>query len=84
MAAVLRDPTQNIFLRPGDLVTLDHEPQSVVMLGATNKQSEVFFGKARLTLAEAIGRPTLMASMSCGTNARISRRACGPPRCPTI
>jgi len=55
MAAVLRDPTQNIFLRPGDLVTLDHEPQSVVVLGATNKQSEVFFGKARLTLAEAIG-----------------------------
>lgn len=55
MSAVLRDPTQNIFLRPGDLVTLDHEPQSVVVLGATNKQSEVFFGKARLTLAEAIG-----------------------------
>ncbi|WP_179505159.1 MULTISPECIES: polysaccharide biosynthesis/export family protein [unclassified Sphingomonas] len=55
MAAVLRDPAQNIFLRPGDLVTLDHEPQSVVVLGATNKQSEVFFGKARLTLAEAIG-----------------------------
>ncbi|WP_179504977.1 MULTISPECIES: hypothetical protein [unclassified Sphingomonas] len=55
MAAVLRDPTQNIFLRPGDLVTLDHAPQRVVVLGATNKQSEVFFGKARLTLAEAIG-----------------------------
>ncbi len=55
MSAVLRDPTQNIFLRPGDLVTLDHEPQSVVVLGATNKQSEVYFGKARLTLAEAIG-----------------------------
>lgn len=55
MSAVLRDPSQNIFLRPGDLVTLDHEPQSVVVLGATNKQSEVYFGKARLTLAEAIG-----------------------------
>jgi polysaccharide biosynthesis/export protein len=55
MSAVLRDPSQNIFLKPGDLVTLDHEPQSVVVLGATNKQSEVFFGKARLTLAEAIG-----------------------------
>lgn len=55
MSAVLRDPTQNIFLRAGDLITLDHEPQSVVVLGATNKQSEVYFGKARLTLAEAIG-----------------------------
>ncbi|MBX9883562.1 MAG: polysaccharide export protein [Novosphingobium sp.] len=55
MSAVLRDPSQNIFLKPGDLVTLDHEPQSVVVLGATNKQSEVYFGKARLTLAEAIG-----------------------------
>lgn len=55
MSAVLRDPSQNIFLKAGDLVALDHEPQSVVVLGATNKQSEVYFGKARLTLAEAIG-----------------------------
>ncbi len=55
MSAVLRDPSQNIFMKPGDLVTLDHEPQSVVVLGATNKQNEVYFGKARLTLAEAIG-----------------------------
>lgn len=55
LPTVLRDPAQNIFLKPGDLITLDHEPQSVVVLGATNKQNEVYFGKSRLTLAEAIG-----------------------------
>nr|WP_255630144.1 polysaccharide biosynthesis/export family protein [Novosphingobium sp. FKTRR1] len=55
LPTVLRDPAQNIYLKPGDLVTLDHEPQSVVVLGATNKQNEVYFGKSRLTLAEAIG-----------------------------
>jgi len=55
LAAVLSDPAQNIYLKPDDLVTLDQEPQSVVILGATNKQAEVPFGKTRFTLAEALG-----------------------------
>lgn len=55
LSTVLGDPAQNIYLRPDDLITLDHEPQSVVVLGATNKQTEVPFGKTRFTLAEALG-----------------------------
>ncbi len=52
---VLADPGENIYLMPGDLVTLDQEPQTLVVLGAMNKNTEVPFGKSRVTLAEAIG-----------------------------
>lgn len=55
MAAVLGDPSQNIFLKPSDVLTLSQEPQSVVVLGATNKNAEIPFGKSRITLAEALG-----------------------------
>ena len=54
-SAVLSDPAQNIFLKPNDIVTLDHEPQSVVVLGAINRNAEIPFNKSHITLAEAIG-----------------------------
>ncbi len=49
------NPSQNIYLLPGDLITLDQEPQSLVVLGAANKNMEVPFGKSRVTLTEALG-----------------------------
>lgn len=55
LAAMFDDPTQNIYLKPNDIVTLDHEPQSVVVLGAINRNAEIPFNKSRITLAEAIG-----------------------------
>lgn len=55
LADVHADPAQNIYLKADDVVTLDQEPQTLVVLGATNKNIEVPFGKSRVTLAEAIG-----------------------------
>lgn len=55
LTAVLDDPAQNIFLKPNDVVALDHEPQSIVVLGAINRNAEIPFGKAQVTLAEALG-----------------------------
>jgi polysaccharide export outer membrane protein len=55
LADLQADPAQNIYLRADDVVTLDQEPQTLVVLGATNKNTEVPFGKSRVTLAEAIG-----------------------------
>ncbi|WP_295524630.1 polysaccharide biosynthesis/export family protein [Novosphingobium sp. Chol11] len=49
------NPPQNIFLVPGDLVTLAQEPQTLVVLGATKRNQEVVFTKSRVTLAEALG-----------------------------
>ena len=53
--SIVREPAENIYLHADDLVVLDREPQSVVVLGATNHNAQVQFGKADLTLAEAVG-----------------------------
>ncbi len=55
LADVQADPAQNIYIMADDVVTLDQEPQTLVVLGATHRNSEVAFGKSRVTLAEAIG-----------------------------
>ena len=52
---MINDSSENIYLLPNDLVVLDREPQSVVVLGAANRNAQVPFGKADLTLAEAMG-----------------------------
>lgn len=49
------NPNENIYLVPGDLVTLSQEPQTLVVLGATNRNQEVTFAKAKVNLAEALG-----------------------------
>lgn len=55
LSVVHADPVQNIYLKPGDVVTLDQEPQSVAVLGATNKNLVVPFDKTRMSLAETLG-----------------------------
>jgi polysaccharide export outer membrane protein len=57
---VVRYPAENIYLVGDDLVYLDKEPQSVVVLGATNNTAasanlHVLFNKTDLNLAEALG-----------------------------
>jgi polysaccharide export outer membrane protein len=52
---VVREPTEDIYLRTGDLVYLVKEPQSAVILGATEKNAEVSFGKSGMSLAEVVG-----------------------------
>lgn len=53
---VVRDPRQNIPLRPGDVVTALFQPLSFTALGATGKQDEVSFEAQGITLAQAMGR----------------------------
>lgn len=53
--ALVREPAENVFLRPRDLVYLVKEPQTAVILGATPKNSQVSFIKASMSLAEVIG-----------------------------
>jgi len=52
---ISKSPNENIYMRADDLVVLDREPQSVVVLGATNHNAQIPFGKATLNLAEAVG-----------------------------
>ncbi len=51
---VVENPSENIYVQADDLIVLDREPQSVVVLGATNHNAQIPFGKATLNLAEAV------------------------------
>ena len=53
---ILRDPKQNIFLKPGDVVTALYKSYSFSVLGATGKNEEVNFEAQGITLAQALAR----------------------------
>lgn len=53
---VIGDPVQNVRLRPGDVVTVQHQPFTFVALGAVVRNAEVPFEGKGITLAEALGR----------------------------
>lgn len=53
---VIRDPRQNVVLRPGDVVTTMFQPLSFSVLGATSKNEEINFETQGLSLAQALAR----------------------------
>lgn len=56
MQAVLDDPHENIFLQPGDVVTLVRDPQTFIAAGATGRNAVVPFETVNVTLDEALGK----------------------------
>lgn len=56
LETVIRDPRQNVFLRPGDIVTAYFQSQSFTILGAAGKNEEIKFEAQGITLAQALGR----------------------------
>ncbi|PUE16064.1 polysaccharide biosynthesis/export family protein [Limnohabitans sp. MMS-10A-178] len=53
---VIRDPRQNITLKPGDVITAMFQPLSFTALGATGKNEEINFEAQGITLAQALAR----------------------------
>jgi polysaccharide export outer membrane protein len=53
---IIRDPKQNIFLKPGDVITALYQPFSYTALGATAKNDEVFFEAQGISLVQALAR----------------------------
>ena len=53
---MLADPRENVFMRPGDILTLVREPQSFTTFGAIGANALVPFNKIGLTLEEGIAR----------------------------
>ncbi|MEJ2459360.1 MAG: hypothetical protein P8Y58_14930 [Novosphingobium sp.] len=49
-------PDQNIYLRPGDVVTVSYQPASFTVLGAAGRNDEINFEARGITLAQALGR----------------------------
>lgn len=56
LAAVIRDPRQNVRLRADDVVTVLYQPFSFTALGAVGRNAEVPFEGVGLTLSQALGR----------------------------
>jgi len=56
LETIIRDPSQNVPLRPGDVVTALFQPYSFTAFGATGKNEEINFEAQGITLAQALAR----------------------------
>jgi polysaccharide biosynthesis/export protein len=56
LETIIRDPRQNVPLRPGDVVTALFQPYSFTALGAAGKNDEINFEAQGITLAQALAR----------------------------
>jgi polysaccharide export outer membrane protein len=56
MQALLANPEENVFVRPGDALTLVRVPQSFTAFGATGRNAMVPFEAQGITLEEAVAK----------------------------
>ena len=56
MDRVVEHPEENIFARPGDVLTLIKRPQTFSVFGATGKNAAITFDRDRLSLSEALAK----------------------------
>ena len=56
MQAMLVNPSENVFLRPGDVISVAREPQTFTAAGATGKNEVIPFDAIGITLDQAIAR----------------------------
>src|SRR5262249_61606471 len=53
---LVSQPAENIYVWPGDIVTLVRIPQSFTVFGATGDNSQVTFNAEQINLAEALAK----------------------------
>ncbi|MEH3144226.1 MAG: polysaccharide export protein [Methylobacterium frigidaeris] len=56
LTAVVSNPRENIYLRPGDTLTLVRDPQTFMATGATAANYEIPFSAEGITLAQALAK----------------------------
>ena len=56
MQAILTNPDENVYVRPGDVVSVAREPQTFTAAGATGQNAVVPFDAIGITLDQAIAR----------------------------
>lgn len=56
MEALVSDPAENIYVQPGDVLTLVRLPQSFTAFGATGTNAQIPFTSEKMTLVEALAR----------------------------
>ncbi|MGF6159297.1 polysaccharide export outer membrane protein [Ensifer sp. KUDG1] len=55
MSTLIANPSENIWVRPGDEITLVEDPRQFTILGATKSNKRLAFGSRDLSLIEAVG-----------------------------
>jgi len=53
---IIDNPSENIYVRPGDQIYLSHNPQTFTAFGAVSKKGEYPFDSDRVSLLEAVAR----------------------------
>jgi polysaccharide biosynthesis/export protein len=56
MERLVMDQAENIYARPGDVLTVVQAPQTVSVLGATGQNAQLSFNAERMTLVEALAK----------------------------
>jgi len=56
MDTLVSKPEENIYVWPGDIITLVRKPQTFTMFGATLNNAQLPFGADRINLAQAIAK----------------------------
>lgn len=56
MQVLLTNSKENVYVRPGDTITVSRAIQSFTAVGATGRQAQVQFDAAGITLEEALGK----------------------------
>ena len=56
MGRVVGDPRENVYLRPGDVLTLVRDPQSFLAYGATGVNAKIPFEADSVALSEALAK----------------------------
>jgi polysaccharide export outer membrane protein len=75
---VIREPQENIQMSAGDVVTVYHQPQHFVALGAVSKQGEVPYEATGISLAQAVARAGgLIDSKAAASDVFLARQGDG-------
>lgn len=53
---VIETPADNIYMRPGDLISIERKPRTYTAFGAVERKGNIEFGASNLNLLEAVGK----------------------------
>ncbi|MGK9235602.1 polysaccharide export protein [Inquilinus limosus] len=56
LPTVLKDPSENIYIQPGDVIYVTRHPQTFTALGSVSSSGELPIDQEPFTLAQAVGR----------------------------
>ncbi len=56
LSRLISDPSENIYVWPGDLITLIKEPRAFLVFGATQSNTQIAFGADQIDLAQALAK----------------------------